>query len=183
MTSPSMRQDNSYTRVKYVRYADDFIIGVEGSLETTETILTKVNKFVEEELHLNLNPDKTGIVKYSKNPIKFLGYSLAAPHMEGTVKPIENITLNGKCITRRKKIRIRVNMDYVKVIKRLMANGIIRKRTSHSNHKLLEYRGRFIGNLINLDHADIIKYYNAVIRGIYNYYDFVGNKIKLDYVV
>lgn len=180
MSSPSMRQDSSYTRIHYVRYADDFIIGVEGNAELASQVLAKVRTFVVKELYLNLHPDKTGIVKYAVKPINFLGYSLNAPHLIGAIKPRETVKVNGKEITRRKKIRIRIFMDYEKVLKRMLANGFIRKRVSHSYHKTLIYRGKFIGSLINLEHADIIRYYNAVIRGIYNYYDFVGNKIKLD---
>jgi hypothetical protein len=110
-----------------------------------------------------------------------------APHKKGIEKPIEvlNATYNtlegedARAIARRRKIRIRFQMDYAKVLKRLEANGFIKKRTSHSNHKLLIFRGTFKGNLINLDHADILLYYNAVMRGIYNYYDFTSNARNL----
>lgn len=57
--------------------------------------------------------------------------------------------------------------------------GLIRKRVSHSNHDQLIHRGTFMGNLINLDHVDIINYYNSLLRGIYNYYNFVGNRGKV----
>ncbi|OTB09683.1 hypothetical protein K445DRAFT_28400 [Daldinia sp. EC12] len=53
-------------------------------------------------------------------------------------------------------------MDTQKVLAKLQANGFIRKRTSHSEHNKLAYRGTFKGNLINLDHQDILLYYNAV---------------------
>ena len=43
-------------------------------------------------------------------------------------------------------------MDLQKVLKRMQTRGIIRKRTSHKNHKELTFRGRYMGNLINLDH-------------------------------
>lgn len=95
------------------------------------------------------------------------------------IKPIENITLNEKIIMRRKKIRIRISMDLAKVLKKLEANGFIKKRTSHDNHDKLEYRGTFKGNLINLDHADIIRYYNSVVRGIFNYYNFADNRAEI----
>lgn len=74
-------------------------------------------------------------------------------------------------------------MDTQKVLKRMLSRGIIRKRTSHKNHKELILRGRYIGSLINLDHADIIKYYNSVIRGVFNYYDFVDNRTDVLYAV
>lgn len=142
-------------------------------------ILAKVKTFAEKELLLNFNPDKTGITKYSEKPVKFLGYDIMAPHKSRISKPIEAIKMNDKTITRRKKIRIRFNLDANKVLKRLEARGIIRKRESHKNHGNLVYRGKFLGNLVNLDHADILRYYNSVIRGVHNYYDFVGNRSSL----
>lgn len=180
MGLPSISQDDSYTRVHYVRYADDFIIGVEGSASMTKEILRKVELFVEKDLSLKFNPDKTGITKYSDKPVKFLGYNIMAPHMTGISKPLENIKVEGgRTVTRRKKIRIRFQMDLNRVLKKLEARKIIRKRTSHRYHNKLVYRGRFRGNLVNMDHADILRYYNSVIRGIHNYYDFVGNRGKL----
>lgn len=181
-STPSMARNEKYTRLHYVRYADDFVIGVEGSYEQAKSILDKVTNFVEDRLSLKFNPDK-GITKYTNAPVKFLGYSIAAPHLKGINKPIENITLGGKNIMRRKKIRIRVFMDLQKVLKRMEARGIIRKRTSHKNRSEQVFRGRYIGNLINLDHADIIRHYNSIIRGIYNYYDFTGNRNDVLYSI
>jgi len=170
-----MRQDDSYVRIHYVRYADDFIIGVEGSYKLAQEVLHKVTKFIEEELGLNLNSSKTGITNYSKSPVGFLGYTLVAPHLKGTEKPIEQLVINQRIISRRKKIRIRTFMDFNKVMRKLEEKGYIKKGTSHSNHEELIYRGTFQGNLINLEHADIIRRFNSIIRGIYNYYSFVDN--------
>ena len=181
-STPSMRQDDSYVKIQYVRYADDFIIGVEGSYKVAQDILKKVELWIKKELKLQLNPEKTGIVKYSERPIKFLGYDLMAPHLKGAVKPLERIKVAGRTITRKKKIRIRIRMDSYKVLQKLKANGFIRMRTSHAKHDKQIYRGTFRGNLINLDHADIIRYYSSVKRGLYNYYNFVGNMSQLAHV-
>lgn len=187
LATPSMTKDSTYVKINYVRYADDFIIGVEGSYEIAVAILEKVQTFINNQLGLKLNPDKTGIIKYSVVPIKFLGYKLMAPHMKGIEKPIEALdqkfnTLKGtdsRTIVRRKKIRVRIHMDHTKVLETLETNRFIRKRTAHGTHNKLIYRGTFKGNLINLEHADIIMYYNSVMRGIYNYYDFTSNAHNL----
>ena len=112
----------------------------------------------------------------TEKPFKFLGYSIRAPLMKGGVKPLEAVEMNGRSIIRRKKVRIAIEMDTDKVLKKLANNGFIRKRTSHTIHKELKYRGTFKGNLINLDHPDILKYYNSVVRGIQNYYSFARNR-------
>jgi len=183
LNTPSIEHNDSFIRVHYVRYADDFIIGVEGSYKITSLILSKVKAFIEYELKLKLNPSKTGIIKYSDTPIKLLGYSLQAPYLTGVKKPWETLVVSNRTITRRKKIRIRIHLDYIKVLRRLEANGFIRKRVRHKNHNSFQYRGRYKGNLVNLDHPDIIAYYNSVMRGLFNYYDFVANKPNLSNVI
>lgn len=185
LNTPSKKQDDSYVRIHYVRYADDFVIGVEGSYQIANTILEKVRTFISSSLSLKLNETKTGITKYSEKRVKFLGYNISAPHSKGIIKPIENISPKNsdKIISRRKKIRIRIEMDTEKVLKRLETNRFIKKRTSSKDGKTLIYRGTFKGNLINLDHADIIQYYNSVIRGVYNYYSFTNNTLALAHII
>ena len=185
LNTPSKKQDDSYIRIHYVRYADDFVIGLEASYEIAKTILEKVRTFISSSLSLNLNNTKTGITKYSEKRVKFLGYNISAPHFKGNNKALETISPDNsdKIISRRKKIRIRIDMDTEKVLKRLQANRFIRKRNALSDGESLEYRGTFKGNLINLDQADILKYYNSVIRGVYNYYSFVNNTQDLAHVI
>lgn len=189
LLTPSTARDERYVRINYVRYADDFLIGVEGSYKTAALILEKVQKFIKNQLGLELNPDKTGIVAYSIKPVKFLGYKLMAPHKKGIEKPIESIKRKSSSsdeysnVTRRKKIRIRIHMDYMKALKKLELNRFIRKRVSHKDHSRRIYRGTFKGNLINLNHADILLYYNSVMRGLYNYYNFTSNAPNLANII
>jgi group II intron reverse transcriptase/maturase len=180
---PSMRFDESYVRVQYVRYADDFIIGIEGSYEVAKTILQKVKRWIDVELKLKLNPKKTGIVKYSVSPIKFLGYTIMAPHLRRAKKPLFSLKMAPIFRLKRGKIRIRFFMDYYKVLDKLKSNGFVKVRTRHNKHTEHGYRGTFRSNLINLEHADILRYYNSVIKGLYNYYNFVGNMSNLAHVL
>lgn len=179
LNTPSMKRDDTYVRINYVRYADDFVIGVEGSHTIAKEILQKTEAFVNDELKLKFNPDKTSISKFTDQPFKFLGYNIRAPMSKRGVKPLESITLNNKTILRRKKVRPIIEMDTLKVLKKLVNSGFIRKRVSHTKHKELQYRGTFKGNLINLDHPDILKYYNSVLRGIQNYYNFSRNRVAV----
>ena len=181
-TTPSMAHDERFTRLSYVRYADDFVIGVEGSYNQTKEILEKVKQFVESNLDLKFNPDKTGITEWSKTPFKFLGYKVAAPNFGDSIKAIENIKINDRIIQRRKKVRTRIFMDTEKVLNKLAVKGTIKLRTSYKDHSKLIYKGKFLGNMINFDHADILRYYNAVVRGLWLYYNFVDNKNSWDYI-
>jgi group II intron reverse transcriptase/maturase len=184
-TLPSVNHDDQYVRIHYVRYVDDFIVGVEGSLKTAKTLLARITQFVNEELGLEFNESKTAIVDITKNPIKFLGYKLMAPHIQGIEKPLETFrTKDGsRMITRRKKLRVRIAMDYDKVLKKLRNEGYVKMRNQTMRNQGTELRGTFKGNLINLDHADIISFYNSKIRGIYNYYNFVCNMDRVAHIV
>ena len=178
----SIRKDDSYVRIHYTRYADDFVIGIIGSHTLAQEVLEKIRKFVSEHLKLTFNPDKTGIVDLQRNSFNFLGFTIHAPISKKGVKSLETITVNGRTITRRRKTRPIVNMDTEKVLKKLANNGFIRKRISHTNHQELMHRGTFKGNLINLDHPDILMYYNSVLRGLQNYYAIAKNRTDVTWV-
>jgi hypothetical protein len=38
-------------------------------------------------------------------------------------------------------------------------------------------------SLVNLDHADIIRYFNSIVRGVINYYSFADNRSSLGSIV
>lgn len=175
----SIRRDDSYIRIHYIRYADDFVIGVIGSHTIAKAILERVEDFVNKTLKLKFNPDKTSIIDFSKHSFNFLGYNVRTPISKKGKKPLETIIVKGKAITRRKKVRTIIEMDTNKVLKRLKNSGFIRMRTYHRKHKEKIFRGKFKGNLINLDHPDILKYYNSVVRGIQNYYEFSKNRVAV----
>ncbi len=67
--------DNGYKRLKYVRYADDFLIGVIGSKEDSQRIKEDIKNFLESELKLELSDDKT-LITHSQKAAKFLGYEV-----------------------------------------------------------------------------------------------------------
>jgi hypothetical protein len=155
------------------------VIGVIGSYKIAKEILAKVENYVNNYLKLTFNSEKTSIVDFLKESFNFLGFTIHSPVSRKGNKPFETLIANGKTITRRKKTRPIVNMNIEKVLKKLANNGFIRKRVSHAEHNKLIYRGTFKGNLINLDHPDIIRFYNSVLRGILNYYSFAKNRSVL----
>jgi len=76
--------DDNYVRVKYVRYADDFIVGVRASKETALKIKKEIIFFFKSSLHLRVNEDKTKIYQSYCEKIKFLGmniYNVPTKHL------------------------------------------------------------------------------------------------------
>lgn len=63
--------DESFKRIQYVRYADDFLIGVIGSKQDAENIKQDLTNFLREKLNLNLSAEKT-LITHASNFAKFL---------------------------------------------------------------------------------------------------------------
>ena len=67
--------DGSYRRLKYIRYADDFILGVIGSKEDALRIKEDIKSFLSESLALELSEEKT-LITHTGKSAKFLGYEI-----------------------------------------------------------------------------------------------------------
>lgn len=62
-----------YRNCKYIRYADDFVIGILGPRSLAIEIRDKVKEFLKNELNVELSLEKTKITHITKG-IEFLGY-------------------------------------------------------------------------------------------------------------
>lgn len=184
LQTPSKAHDERYIRIHYIRYADDFIIGVEGGRKLADQILKEVTEFIE-GLGLKFNPEKTRVVDFNKETCSFLGYTLRGPYKKGSSRGLEVYKEPNslRLALRRKKERMSVYMDMKKIISKLEANGFIRKRLKPGTRDTYMYRGKYVGSLINLDHADILRRYSSVIRGIYNYFQFCNNTRNLSRII
>lgn len=65
--------DCNYKRLKYVRYADDFLCGVIGSKEDAMTIKSDIKDFISDKLKLELSDEKT-LITHSETPANFLDF-------------------------------------------------------------------------------------------------------------
>jgi len=73
---PSTDQhDPGYRRLRYCRYADDFVLGVICPKSEAEEIYGKIETFLRDNLKLNGSQGKSGL-KHSTETIRFLGYDL-----------------------------------------------------------------------------------------------------------
>lgn len=144
--------DKNFIRVKYVRYADDFIICVIGSKELAIDIKEKVSLFMEENLKLELNQEKTLITNLRTERAKFLGYEIIKTHCNS------KMTRNSNGIKMRS-----VNGRIQLLVPSRVINEKIKPYTK--NGKPCHFSPR-----VNLPVPDIINNFNAEIRGLYNYY-------------
>lgn len=166
--------DPNFKRLYYIRYVDDFVIGVVGSRKDAVDIKESVKRFLEENLKLTLSDEKSLITHFSKTPISFLGTLIQGNwETEKKVKVVRNFGVSRKVrVTGRPVLKAPID----KLFEKATVNGFFKKKV-----------GKFVptkvGWLINLDHADILRYYNSVIRGILNFYSFANNRKSLGSLV
>jgi len=76
-TLPSVDpHDPSYRRLRYTRYADDFLLGFCGPRDEAETIKAQLRHFLHDTLKLELSDAKTLITHARTTPARFLGYEV-----------------------------------------------------------------------------------------------------------
>ena len=69
-------QDKGYRPLRYVRYADDFVLGYIGSRAEATQIKESLTEFLRDNLKLELSQEKTLITHAASQAAKFLGYEL-----------------------------------------------------------------------------------------------------------
>jgi group II intron reverse transcriptase/maturase len=165
-TLPSIDvNDPNFIRIKYLRYADDWIIGLCGSRALAEEIKQEVKTFLQDHLKLTLNEEKTHVTNARTEEAFFLGTNLKMGN-SGAAKVTVSTHTSGKRFKRRSTgWETVMKAPMPKLIKRLSERGFCTKEgipTSKSGWTFL-------------DVDQIIALYNGVNRGIQNYYRFTDN--------
>jgi hypothetical protein len=69
-------QDPEYRRLRYVRYADDILLGFTGPKTEAEKIKRRLAQFLQDDLKLELSEAKTLITHARTDAARFLGYEI-----------------------------------------------------------------------------------------------------------
>lgn len=160
-------RDTHYRRLRYVRYADDFLISVIGTKQEAREVLVEVTTFLKDVLRLDVAPEKSGITKANDGGVPFLGYTVRSPRRTYGARKI--ITPDRRPFVRRvadRGVRLHVPRDK-------LANFAIRHRLG-SYHAI---RGKMRPEMTLSSDASIIIAYNAWLRGLVGYYQ-LGNNWK-----
>ena len=168
--------DPNFKRLFYIRYADDFLVGISGTHQDTVIVKNQISNFLK-GISLTLNEEKTQIINLNKQSAFFLGTKISKKIADQ--KKIQLITKNGQTYKVRITPRISLHAPIKKLFEKAIAGGFVK---STPNQKRI-YTPTALRRLVNLDHADIVKYYNYVIRGILNYYSFADNHKSLGSLV
>ena len=156
-------------RISYVRYADDWLIGIIGNRDFAEKIKNDAKLFLEGELKLQLSVEKTKITSLTEDKARFLGVDIHIPKSKES--KIVYRTINGRSIPSRiNQVRVNFLLPYLEIIADLAQEGFLKDYKPGS--KLIT---NAITKWIFLEHKAIIIRYNSIINGYLNYYSFVDN--------
>ena len=148
--------DPGYRRLRYLRYADDHLLGFAGPKAEAEEIKQRLAQFLRDDLKLELSEDKTLVTHARTGVARFLGYDITVQRNE------RKITRGRRSLTN--AITLRVPTDVIKATcARYTAHGKPERRT----------------HLMNEDDYTIISVYGAEYRGITQYYLLAGNVCRL----
>lgn len=156
-------------KIKYVRYADDFLIAVNGNRQDCEKIKQELTEFISTTLKMELSQEKT-LITHSNTPARFLGYDVR-------VRRDQQIKPKGKFKTRSMNNKVELSIPFKdKIEKFLFSNGIVKQRSDNGKLEPIHRP-----QLLNRTDLEIVTIYNAELRGICNYYGLASNFNKLIY--
>ena len=166
-------------RIKYVRYADDWLIGLYGSEELAMKIRDEVSKFLHEKLKLELSVEKTKITDLHHDKAQFLGFFIRIN------KPKENKRKVALIKGTMRKVKVGHNVMTIlaptsKILEKLVKEGFMRVEKKGNKSK---YVPTAKNAWIFLEHHGILNRYNWISRGLCNYYQVVNNRYILHTIV
>jgi hypothetical protein len=148
--------DPGYRRLRYLRYADDTLLGFAGPKAEAEEIKQRLAQFLHEELKLELSEEKTLITHARTQRARFLGYEITTQHTDRSIAGGRR-AVNGT-------IGLHVPRAVIKAkCARYMQRGKPARRPE----------------LTNFDDHTIIASYGAEYRGIVQYYLLAGDVSRL----
>ncbi len=160
---PSQNQhDPNYRRLRYCRYADDFLLGVSSSKEEAEEIYRKIQHFLTETLRHNTSKSKSGL-KHQTEVVRFLGYDLMIRNTERVIR----LKTHGQHTKMRSlKGQIALLIPEAKLKGFADKHGYGNWEPRKAIHRPL---------LLHLSDAEITLFYSAEMRGIVQYYALANN--------
>jgi len=150
--------DPNHRKLWYVRYADDMLLGLTGPKQDALAILKEIQVAVDKELKMQIHPEKSGVEHHSDG-VLFLGYRLLGKY-DAKYKFSKD--------QRRSNNRIKFSVPTKRLLKRYMNKGFLQIAKKGKNVK---YVARRVDKWIFLpEDYEVVKRFNAVMRGIANYY-------------
>lgn len=146
-------QDPNFRRLRFCRYADDFLLGYAGPKADAEVIKARLTAFLGETLKLELSAEKTLITHARDDTARFLGYEIHTLYADDKHDWRGQRCINGG-------IGLRVPEDVVPThCRKYMRNG----KPSHLPQRISD------------DVYSTVARYQAEYRGVVQYYKLAYN--------
>ena len=160
--------------IKYIRYADDFLIAVNGSREDCVEIKRRISEFISVTLMMELSEEKT-LITHSGQKARFLGYDVCIRrNSQLKVRRIGNKKFTQRTLSG--KVELLVPFED-KIHKFLFAKGVVEQKDDGTMFPIHRTP------LIDCTALEIVNIYNAEARGICNYYNLASDFNNLKYFV
>jgi group II intron reverse transcriptase/maturase len=151
---------DEYARLRYIRYADDVLLGFTGTKQEVSEIKDEIKEYLS-TIGLEMSAEKTLITHATTEKAEFLGYEIDVRQAD------DKITLRSKADPKKGKrraingaIRLRMPLKVIKKWKKKVSKG-------GKPHQRAE--------LLNCSDFEIISIYGTEFRGLYNYYALAQN--------
>ena len=161
--------DESYRRLKYIRYADDFILGVIGSKEEAQRIKEDIKSFLSASLALELSEEKT-LITHTGKSAKFLGYEITVTRNNHQRRDVQ-----GR-LRRTYGKRVRLNVSMATLRDKLLEYGAMEIKLRNGKEI---WKPKCRSGLIFNDDLEILDRYNRETVGFCNYYLIANNCVVL----
>jgi group II intron reverse transcriptase/maturase len=149
-------RDPGYRRLRYVRYADDHLLGFAGPKAEAEEIKQRLARFLRDDLKLDLSQAKTLITHARTGAASFLGYQVTVQHAD------RKLTRGRRAVNGVIGLRVPTAVIRAKCAPYLERGKPARRTT-----------------LMNEHDYTIISTYGAEYRGIVQYYLLAGDVWRL----
>ncbi len=160
-------QDPNFRRLRYVRYADDFLLGFIGTKAEAEEIKQSLETFLREELKLELSQTKTLITHARSEAARFLGYEVTAE--QDDTRQTQRHTLGREQPTMCRSVNGQVTL-------RIPQSVAEAKENRYKKNGKVMHRPELEG----LSDYEIIMIYQLEYRGTANYYQMALNQRPLN---
>lgn len=146
-------EDPNFRRLWYVRYADDFLLGFIGPKTEAEAIKTRLSRFLQDRLRLELSEEKTLVTHARDEVARFLGYEVHCLHADDQHDPRGRRGINGR-------IGLRVPQRVIQ---------------AHCAKYLRNGKPMHLPQRLNEDVYSIVRSYQSEYSGVVQYYRLAYN--------
>jgi len=153
-------QDPDFRRLRFIRYADDFLLGFYGPKTEADAIKQQLTDFLETQLKLKLSEAKTLVTHARQDVAKFLGYEVTILDSDTSRDSKGNRNINGQ-------VGLKVPESVVKA-----------KRKPYERNGKPMHRPELLCN----EPLSIVAQYQAEYRGVVEYYRMAYNLHKMNHL-